>query len=75
MKLIPLTQGKYAKIDDDIFDYLNQWKWHIVNGNNTFYAVRWITQIENKKRKLLYKRSVKPIHRLLTWMGSSLGQF
>ena len=28
MKLIPLSKGKFAKVDDHWFDYLNQWKWH-----------------------------------------------
>jgi hypothetical protein len=27
MKEIPLSQGKVAIVDDDMFDYLNQWKW------------------------------------------------
>jgi AP2 domain. len=27
MKLIPLTKGRYAIVDDEWFDYLNQWKW------------------------------------------------
>jgi len=37
MKKIPLTQGKYAIVDDDMFDYLNQWKWHLSRFG---YAVR-----------------------------------
>ncbi len=27
MKLLPLTQGKFAEVDDEDFDWLDQWKW------------------------------------------------
>lgn len=41
MKHIPLTQGKVAIVDDDKFEWLNQWKWyaykHISSG---YYAIR-----------------------------------
>lgn len=41
-KQIPLTQGKVALVDDDLFDYLNQWKWcaHRNNSSGLYYAVR-----------------------------------
>jgi hypothetical protein len=32
IKLIPLTQGKFATIDEGDFAYLNQWKWHFSRG-------------------------------------------
>lgn len=40
MKEIPLTQGKFALVDDDDYDWLNQWKWYANKGGNTFYACR-----------------------------------
>lgn len=39
MKLIPLTQGLFAQVDDDDFDFLNQWKWTANKLGNTYYAV------------------------------------
>jgi len=35
-KSIPLSQGKFALVDDDMFDYLMQWKWSYRHG----YAYR-----------------------------------
>lgn len=36
-KKIKLTHGKYALVDYEDFEYLNQWKWHL---NDSGYAVR-----------------------------------
>ena len=36
MKLILLTQGKSAQVDDEDFEWLSQWKWYYDEG----YAVR-----------------------------------
>jgi len=39
MKKIPLTQGKFALVDDEDFDWLMTWKWHAHKNRSTFYAV------------------------------------
>jgi len=31
VKKIPLTQGQYALVNDEYFEFLNQWKWHAAN--------------------------------------------
>jgi hypothetical protein len=40
MKEIPLTQGKVAMVDDDDFEWLNQWKWRVcwMPGSQNFIA-------------------------------------
>lgn len=40
MKQIPLTQGQYAIVDDEDYEWLNQWKWCAVRDHRTFYAMR-----------------------------------
>ncbi len=58
MKLIPLSQGEVAMVDDSDYDYLNQWKWYAMRFNNTFYAVRNIRVSDNKRGQI-------KMHRLL----------
>ncbi len=41
MKLIPLTQGQFAMVDDEDYDYLMQWKWHASKQKTeNYYAIR-----------------------------------
>ena len=40
MKLIPLTQGKFAQVDDEDYDFLMQWKWQAVCVRGGWYVTR-----------------------------------
>ena len=51
MKRIPLTQGKFAIVDDEDFDWLNQWKWSAFKCPHTFYVERSIYSRDTKKAR------------------------
>lgn len=40
MKLIPLTQGYFAIVDDEDYDFLMQWEWSLRRQPNSNYASR-----------------------------------
>jgi hypothetical protein len=40
MKLIPLTKGHFAMVDDEDFEWLNRWKWCANVKNGKIYAKR-----------------------------------
>lgn len=52
MKTIKLSQGKFALVDDDDYEYINQWKWCVKQCKQNYYAGRRI--IFNGKYKFLY---------------------
>jgi len=58
MKQIPLTQGLFALVDDEDFEYLNQFKWHAHKANRTFYALRNSLYKDNKKRHTIQMHRV-----------------
>lgn len=62
MKEIQLTQGKVALVDDDMFDYLNQWKWFANLQNGKFYARTNIPKINGKRSSLLMHRLILNLH-------------
>lgn len=57
MKLIPLTQGLFAQVNDCWFEELNQFKWHALKRGYTYYAVRQ-SIIKGKTYVLLMHRVI-----------------
>lgn len=57
MKLIQLTQGQYAIVDDENYEYLNQWKWYAYFDNKTWYARR-TDRISGKIKTIMMHRQV-----------------
>lgn len=54
MKTIPLTQGKFAIVDDEDYEWLMQWKWYAhKNGNNNYMAAR-----RKKYKAILMHRTI-----------------
>jgi hypothetical protein len=55
MKEIPLTQGKVTLVDDDNFEWLNQWKWCF----NAGYVIRYESMhITNPRRRIFMHRLI-----------------
>ncbi len=61
MKYIMLTKGRKAIVDNDDFEYLNQWKWHYSSYG---YAVR-------TSRNSIYNRIAVYMHREIIKFPSS----
>jgi hypothetical protein len=60
MKIIPLTQGKNAIVDDDDYEWLSQWKWHAAKIRNVFYVARKIRVDGVVKTILMHREISKP---------------
>jgi len=59
MKAIKLTQGQLALVDDDDYQWLNQWKWHAhKDKSGNFYASRSSTKIDGKQHTIFMHRQI-----------------
>lgn len=47
-KLIPLTQGKFAIIDTEDFERVNQYKWQVAKRGRFFYATAYLGKRNGK---------------------------
>ena len=52
---IPLTQGRFAKVDPDDYPWLSQFRWHCKVNKNAIYAVRTITVAGKSKRIFMHR--------------------
>ncbi|MCK4525968.1 HNH endonuclease [candidate division WOR-3 bacterium] len=53
MKEIPLTQGKVAIVDDEVYIDIGHFKWQLRKGKNTYYVFRH-SPIVNGERHTIY---------------------
>jgi len=63
-KIIWLTQGQFTLVDDDDYEWLNQWKWQSVKDNRVFYAVKNFTYQKGKRRLIKMHRLILGITNL-----------
>lgn len=54
MKTIPLTQNKVALVDDEDFEWLNQFKWYASKQRNDYIAVRHCRCRFVERRYMIY---------------------
>lgn len=57
MKKINLTQGYVTLVDDQDFNRLNQYKWHVLKVGKSIYAVR-NTYIDRKRGSIYMHREI-----------------
>lgn len=58
MQEIKLTRGKVALVDDEDFEYLNQWTWQADKGRRTYYAVRTVWRNNKMDKKIYMHREI-----------------
>jgi hypothetical protein len=57
MKLIPLTKGMFAKVDDADYDDLIQYKWKADKDGKTYYAYRRVRK-NGKRHEIAMHRQI-----------------
>lgn len=55
MKEIKLTQGYVAFVDDEDFEYLNQWKWHAFNSRGILYATSYFCARNKQAYRFMHR--------------------
>jgi hypothetical protein len=55
MKQIPLTKGKFALVDDEDFDWLNQWKWHLWSNKRKENFPRYACRSSSNRKVFMHR--------------------
>lgn len=63
MKLIPLTQGYFAKVDDSDFEELSKYKWRINKVGARIYATRTILTERGRRGMTMHRHLLKETDR------------
>lgn len=59
MKKVPLTQGKYALVDDSDFEALTRHDWHVSKqSKGRFYALRSVANGKGKQKAIRMHREI-----------------
>jgi hypothetical protein len=58
MRTIKLTLGQVTTVDDDDFEYLNQFSWFARKDKNTYYAARNVKLSDGKKTSIQMHREI-----------------
>ena len=61
-KRIKLTKGRYATVDDDDYEWLNQWKWCVTGRNERYYAQRSMRRADGGWTPILMHREILARH-------------
>ena len=62
MKLIKLTQGRFAQVDDEDFERVNQFKWSAHKNGNVWYSTRRNGKSSESMHSFIMGHSPKGMH-------------
>lgn len=62
MKEIPLSQNKVTIVDDEDYEFLNQWKWYAIRDHNNYYAARSIHVKDKCHQVRIHKVLMNPLN-------------
>lgn len=66
MKEIQLSQGKVALVDDEDYDWLNQFKWSAAKNAKTYYAIRIDFTSGKRKTMTMHRLILNPPDKMET---------